>query len=139
MAAMDVLAAAQDQARAGSLTGRESNEQIAERIDQLGRDVDAALTRFHGQLDQIKAGLGADRTEAGGEHGVGGAHLREYEYGLLLNSQQTAERVTRIARLEAERILTEADAQAAELQKRIDLLQETEADLSSRVKQQLDA
>ena len=139
VAAMDVLAAAQDQARAGGLAGRESNQQIAERIDQLGRDVDAALTRFHGQLDQIKAGLGADRPEAGGEHGVGGTHLREYEYGLLLNSQQTAERVTRIARLEAERILTEADTQAAELQQRIDLLRETEAELSSRVEAQLDA
>ena len=52
---------------------------------------------------------------------------------LLLESQRTADRLTRLARLEAERVLTEADAELAERQERIRLLKATEADLTERV------
>ena len=52
---------------------------------------------------------------------------------LLLESQRTADRVTRLARLEAERILTDAEEELAELQLRIQMLKATEADLTERV------
>ncbi|SDS69473.1 drug resistance transporter, EmrB/QacA subfamily [Friedmanniella luteola] len=52
---------------------------------------------------------------------------------LLLESQRTADRLTRLARLEAERILTEADAELAVRQERIRMLKATEADLTERV------
>ena len=51
----------------------------------------------------------------------------------MLNSQRTADRVTQIARQEAERILTEADRQVAELEERISTLRAVEAELGVRV------
>ena len=47
--------------------------------------------------------------------------------------QRTADRVTQIARHEAERILTDADRQVAELQERITTLRAVEAELGMRV------
>jgi len=52
---------------------------------------------------------------------------------LLLESQRTADRLTRLARLEAERILTEADEELAVRQERIRMLKAAEADLTERV------
>jgi len=52
---------------------------------------------------------------------------------LLLESQRTADRLIRLARLEAERILTEADADLALRQERIRMLKATEAALTERV------
>lgn len=52
---------------------------------------------------------------------------------LLLDSQRTADRVTRVARLEAERVLTEAEEELAVLRLRVEMLQAVEADLTERV------
>ena len=52
---------------------------------------------------------------------------------LLLESQRTADQVLRLARLEAERILTEADEELALRQERIRMLKATEAELTERV------
>ncbi|WP_375425095.1 MFS transporter [uncultured Friedmanniella sp.] len=60
-------------------------------------------------------------------------HLHSYEYGLLLSSQRTADKVVRLARLQAERILTEADEELAVRQRRLETLRKAEAELSARV------
>lgn len=56
---------------------------------------------------------------------------------LLLETQRTADRLTRLARLEAERILTEADAELAERQERIRMLKAAEAELTERVSEKI--
>ncbi len=150
VAAIDVLAAAQQQVAARGTNPAEQQRRLTERIDTLGRELDQLVARFHGELDQIRAAVAeprSDRADNGYDRdgdqdftvGVGGDHLRRYEYSLLLDSQQTAERVTRIARLEAERVLTEADTQRADLEDRIALLRKTEAELAERVQEQLKA
>ncbi|MBA8795095.1 EmrB/QacA subfamily drug resistance transporter [Friedmanniella endophytica] len=141
VAAMDVLRAAQEQARQQLVAARDSHADVAERIEQVGRDADAALARFHAELDQIQARLRAETPEGAPviQDGSGGTDLRRYEYGLLLSSQQTADRLNRIARLEAERILADAEQQRADLEHRIELLRRTEAELSEKVKARLEA
>jgi EmrB/QacA subfamily drug resistance transporter len=136
VAALDVLSAARDQAR--QVSGEQSSEQVRARLDQVSHEVDAAVARFHAELDQIRSGLATEPSRAsGGASGRGGDSLRAYEYGLLLSAQQTAERVTTLARNEAERILTTADTEVAALEKRIAALRQAEADLSARVSQHL--
>jgi hypothetical protein len=136
VAALDVLSAARDQAR--QVVGEHGSAEVRARLDQVAHDVDAAVARFHAELEQIKSGLAAEPSRAsGGASGRGGDSLRAYEYGLLLSAQQTAERVTTLARNEAERILTTADAEAAALEKRVAALRQAEADLSERVSQHL--
>jgi EmrB/QacA subfamily drug resistance transporter len=112
-AALDVLTAAQDQ-------------------------VDAAVARFHAELDQITSravvkNSGASPTS----DGSGDDRLRSYEYGLLLNAQQTADRVTTLARAEAERVLAAAEEEVAALEQRIRRLREVEAELSCSVDHEL--
>ena len=72
-----------------------------------------------------------------GPDGRGGDRLRSYEYQLLRDAQQTADRVVALARLEAERILTGADTERASLERRIAELRRAEAELSGRVSQTL--
>jgi hypothetical protein len=109
------------------------------RLDALVQRVDAAVAGFHAELEQVKrslpaAGPGSALTNgsAAGD-AAGGDSIRSYEYGLLLNSQQTADRVIRIARVEAERILTDADAEVRTLEARIATLAEAERELQERV------
>jgi hypothetical protein len=71
------------------------------------------------------------------QDGAGGDALRSYEYGLLLNAQQTADRVTRLARHEAERILTHADQEVAAVERRVAELRQVEAELSASVAERL--
>lgn len=149
VAALDVLAAAQDQARQHLAASQGSHQGLARVIDGVGSEADEALARFHAELDATKARLVAEDTGASlGEDGVGGDSLRSYEFGLLLNSQRTAERVTQLAQTEADRVthlarteagrvLAHADDQVAELEKRIDTLRKVEADLQHKVADQL--
>jgi EmrB/QacA subfamily drug resistance transporter len=139
-AALDVLTAAQDQARQRLVATSQVPASVAERLDEAAHEVDQAVASFHARLDQIKAGLLADDSGASlASDSSGGDPLRSYEYGLLLNAQQTAEKVTRIARLEAERILTRADEEVAALERRIAELRRVEAELAGRVAEQLGA
>ncbi len=140
VAALDVLTAAQDQARQHLATARSSNGEVCDRIDLLGRAVDDAAARFHAELEQIKKGLLSDDTGPSlGRDGTGGDHLRAYEYGLQLNAQQTAEKVIDVARQEAERLLTTADDEVATVEQRVAKLREVEveAELSSRLSETL--
>jgi len=134
VAALDVLTAAQDQARQHLTTSAGTQQEALNLLNSLGRQVDSAVEEFHHRLDAVKHTMGA--TDGGASlnrDGVGADSLRLYEYGLLLNSQRTADRVTQIARSEAERILTDADRQVAELEERIGTLRAVEAELGARV------
>ena len=134
VAALDVLTAAQDQARQHLVTSAGTHQEVIDLLDSLGHQIDTAVMDFHHRLDTIKHSL--DTTDSGAslnQDGVGVDSLRSYEYGLLLNSQRTADRVTQLARQEAERILTEADRQVAELEERISTLRAVEAELGVRV------
>jgi EmrB/QacA subfamily drug resistance transporter len=134
VAALDVLTAAQDQARQHVSVSASSHSEVVAVLDSVGEQLDSLMADVHGRLNAIKARLA--ETDSGASlnsDGVGADSLRSYEYGLLLNSQQTADRVTRLARLEAERILTEADAELAVRQQRIETLRAAEAELSQRV------
>ncbi len=138
VAALDVLTAAQDQARQHVATSDLSHQEVLDLLEALGAQIDTVVQDFHARLDTIKSGLadpGAGATL--GHDGAGADHLRTYEYGLLVNSQRTADRVTRMARLEAERILTVANEQVTELEGRIKTLRAVEADLSARVTEQV--
>jgi EmrB/QacA subfamily drug resistance transporter len=134
VAALDVLTAAQDQARQHVSVSASSHSEVVAVLDSIGEQLDSLMADVHGRLNAIKARLA--ETDSGASlnsDGVGADSLRSYEYGLLLNSQHTADRVTRLARLEAERILTEADAELAVRQQRIETLRAAEAELSQRV------
>ncbi|MGI8458417.1 MAG: MFS transporter [Propionibacteriaceae bacterium] len=137
VAALDVLTAAQDQARQHLVASRSSHLDVAERLDEAGREVDAAVARFHAELDQIKQRLTGEHrgvsVGTGGTDGSGGDSLRSYEYGLLVNAQRTAQKVTTLARTEAERILTNADEEVTEIEKRIATLRQVEQELSAKL------
>ncbi|HEY9290712.1 MAG TPA: MFS transporter [Microlunatus sp.] len=138
VAALDVLAAAQDRVRAQQQLGREKLEQLAARLDDVSHQVDASIGSFHRQIQEIREQLLAQeppRTPA--PDGVGGDELRQYEYNLLLDSQQTADRVARLARAEAERTLDEADQQRIELERRIEQLRNVERELRVQVSDRL--
>jgi EmrB/QacA subfamily drug resistance transporter len=139
VAALDVLAAAQDRARAQEALSHEKVSELITRLDQLSHEVDAAIGGFHRQLQQIREELLS--AEPGrptpAPDGVGGDELRQYEYNLLLDSQQTADRVTRLARAEAERTLAQAEQERAELAKRIDQLRNVEREITDRISGQL--
>ncbi|MET1005076.1 MAG: hypothetical protein ABWX96_05985, partial [Propionibacteriaceae bacterium] len=137
-AALDVLTAAQDQARQHLQATRQLPDDVAMRVDQAAREVDELVARFHAGLHQVKASVLADDNGASlARDGSGGHSLRSYEYGLLLNAQQTADRVTNLARHEAERILTNADDEVRVLEQRIAELRRVEAELAASVASQL--
>ena len=137
-AALDVLTAAQDQARQHLDASRKAPDSVAHELDRTSRAVDGVVARFHADLDQIKAGLTQPSNGASlSSDSTGGDTLRSYEYGLLLNAQRTADRVTALARTEAERILTTADAEVASLEQRIAELRRVEAELAGRVAESL--
>ena len=134
VAALDVLTAAQDQARQHLSVSSDSHSDVTVLLDSVGRDLDQLLAEVHARLAAMKERVSDPGSAAAlNRDGVGADSLRTYEYGLLLNSQRTADRVTRLARLEAERILTEADEELATRQQRIETLRRAEEELSSRV------
>ncbi len=134
VAALDVLTAAQEQARRHVGASTASHQEIIELVDSLGREIDQVVGDFHHRLELIKEHLVTPDAGASLSHdGAGADSLRAYEYGLLVNSQRTADKVIRLARTEAERVLTEADDQVAELEERIETLRAAEAELSARV------
>ncbi|GAB3927113.1 hypothetical protein GCM10027613_42340 [Microlunatus endophyticus] len=139
VAALDVLTAAQDRARAQESLGHEKVSELVARLNTLSHDVDAAIGGFHRQVQEIREQLLSAEPErhAPAPDGAGGDELRQYEYNLLLDSQQTADRVTRLARAEAERTLAQAEHERAELEKRIEQLRGVERELSGRVTEQL--
>ncbi|QGN32728.1 MDR family MFS transporter [Microlunatus sp. Gsoil 973] len=139
VAALDVLAAAQDRARAQEALGHEKVTELLGRLDQLSHEVDAAIGAFHRQMQQIREELlsAEPGRRSPAPDGVGGDGLRQYEYNLLLDSQQTADRVTRLARAEAERTLDQAEQERAELQKRIDQLRNVEREITDRISTRL--
>jgi hypothetical protein len=139
-AALDVLTAAQDQARRQLPDSQHHAVRLVERLDQAGSQVDAAVSRFRHELEQIRSSAVAQDSGASlAQDGSGGSALRSYEYGLLLNAQQTADRVTRLARLEAERLLANAEAEVAALEQRISELRRAESELVGQVSDQLRA
>ncbi|WP_228265823.1 MDR family MFS transporter [Microlunatus elymi] len=138
VAALDVLAAAQDRVRAQQQLGRDKLEEIAVRLYDVSHQVDATIGSFHRQIQEIREQLlAAEPPHSPAPDGVGGDELRQYEYNLLLDSQQTADRVIRLARAEAERTLDEADQQRVELERRIEQLRGVERELTSAVSQRL--
>lgn len=142
VSALDVLTAAQDQSRQNDNASREALEQVASRLDSVTHDVDAALGHLHREIDAIRSDLLSAKEGNGaslGRDGVGGDPLRQYEYGLLLSSQQTADRVTKVARDEAQHKLGEAERQIEVLEKRIAQLRSVEQDLSHQVSERLTA
>ncbi|MGI3779685.1 MAG: hypothetical protein ACRYG2_02820, partial [Janthinobacterium lividum] len=134
VAALDVLTAAHDQARTHlSVSGRTQTELVS-LVDGLEKRIDTVTAEFRGQLDALRVRITEPEVEPSlGLDGEGGDSLRSYEYQLLLDSQQTADKVTLVARTEAERVLTDAEAQVAELEQRIATLRQVETDLAGRV------
>jgi hypothetical protein len=140
VAALDVLTAAQDRARTSlSVTGQTQTELVA-LVDGLEKRIDAVTAEFRGQLDAIRDRLAEPEVQPSlGLDGEGGDSLRSYEYRLLLDSQQTADKVTRVARTEAERVLADAEAQVAELEERITTLRRVESELAGGVAEKVRA
>ncbi len=134
VAALDVLTAAHDQARTHlAVTGRTQSELVG-LVDGLEKRIDAVTAEFRGQLDAIRQRIADPEVQPSlGLDGEGGDSLRSYEYRLLLDSQQTADQVTLVARTEAERVLTDAAAQVAELEQRIATLRQVESELLGTV------
>jgi hypothetical protein len=140
VAALDVLTAAQDRVRAQEAVGRETIDRLVARLDVVSHEVDSVIGSFHRQIQELRAELEASTPVATpAPDGVGGTDLRQYEYNLLLDSQQTADRVTRLARAEAERTLAEAEQQRSELERRIEQLRGVERDLTATVSDRLRA
>ncbi len=140
VAALDVLSAAQDQARTHLAVSGQTQTELVALIDGLERRIDAVTDEFRGQLDALRGRITDPQVQPSlGLDGEGGDSLRSYEYRLLLDSQQTADKVTRVARTEAERVLTDAAAQVAELEQRIATLRQVESELAGKVADQVRA
>ena len=139
VAALDVLTAAQDRARAQEALGHDKINELMDKLNDLSHEVDAAIGGFHRQVQEMRDQLlsAEPQRHAPGPDGAGGDELRQYEYNLLLDSQQAADRVTRLARAEAERTLAQAEQERSELEKRIEQLRGVERELTGRVTEQL--
>ena len=138
VAALDVLTAAQDQVRQHTTASATAQHEVIDLLDSLEQQVAAVVGDFRERLHAVREELSSpDRGASLGKDGAGTDNLRSYEYSLLLNSQRTADKVTRLARLEAERTLAEAEGQVSELEQRIATLRAAEAELSGRVAAQL--
>lgn len=138
VAALDVLTEAQNQVGRHVRASNTGQQEVVELLDALGAQFNAAVADFQQRLAAVRENLVADNGgDALRDDGAGGGSLRSYEYGLLLNSQRTADKVTRVARLEAERVLAEAESQVAELEQRIATLRAAESELSERVAEKI--
>src|SRR5690606_12927268 len=134
VAALDVLAAAQARSREQAVASDQAVDKVRTALDQLEGRIDNAIGELHQALAAVRDSL-CEPSEAAslGRDGVGGHELRSYEYGLLINSQRTADRVTGQAQEEAERMLTEARTEVADLEARIEQLRKVEAKLQQDV------
>ena len=133
VAALDVLTAAQDRARTHLAVSGRTQAELVGLVNGLEKRIDDVTAEFRGQLDAVRDRLTDPQVQPSlGIDGEGGDSVRSYEYRLLLDSQQTADQVTRVARLEAERVLTDAEARVAELEQRIATLRQVESELLSR-------
>ena len=135
VAALDVLTAAQDTARRHVTASRAARAEVDALLGSVGAEVDVALTQLHRTLADIRARLLSDEvtTPSEGRDGTGADSLRSYEYGLLLNTQQTVEGMTTAAQREAQRILDLANAEVAALEQRIERLRSVEADMQAGI------
>ena len=135
VAALDVLTAAQDTARRHVTASREARAEVDALLGSVGAEVDVALTEMHRTLADIRARLLSDEvtTPSEGRDGTGADSLRSYEYGLLLNTQQTVEGMTTAAQREAQRILDLANAEVAALEQRIERLRSVEAEMQAGI------
>ncbi|MFC7623939.1 MFS transporter [Microlunatus sp. GCM10028923] len=134
VAALDVLAAAQASSRDQAEASDEAVGKVRNALDELEGRIDTAIGDFHQALAKVRDSL-AEPNEAAslGRDGVGGNELRSYEYGLLVNSQRTADRVTTQAQQDAERMLTEARTELTDLEARIEQLRKVEEKLRDDV------
>jgi EmrB/QacA subfamily drug resistance transporter len=135
VAALDVLTAAQDTARRHVTASRGARAEVDALLGAVAAEVDVALTRLHGSLADIRARLLSDEvtTPSEGRDGTGADSLRSYEYGLLLNTQQTVDGMTTAAQREGQRILDLANAEVAALEQRIERLRSVEADMQAGI------
>jgi EmrB/QacA subfamily drug resistance transporter len=134
VAALDVLTAAHDQARTHLAFSGQTQTELVGLVDGLEQRIDTVTAEFRGQLDAIRSRITNPELQPSlGLDGEGGDSLRSYEYQLLLDSQQTADKVTRVARTEAERVLADAEGQVRELEQRIATLRQVESDLAAKV------
>ncbi len=137
--ALDVLTAAQDTARRHVTASREARAEVSDLLGSVGGEVEAALAQFQRSLADIRQRLVSDEVtgRSEGRDGTGGDSLRSYEYGLLLNTQQTVNGMTLSAEREAQRIVDAANAEVAALEQRIERLRSVEAELSDGVSSSL--
>lgn len=135
VAALDVLTAAQDTARRHVTASRSARAEVDALLGSVGAEVDVALTQLHRTLADIRARLLSDEVTAPseGRDGTGADSLRSYEYGLLLNTQQTVEGMTAGAQREAQRIVDLANAEVAALEQRIERLRSVEAEMRAGI------
>ena len=135
VAALDVLTAAQDTARRHVTASRRARAEVDALLGSVGAEVDVALSQLHRTLADIRARLLSDEvtTPSEGRDGTGADSLRSYEYGLLLNTQQTVEGMTTAAQREAQRILDLANAEVAALEQRIERLRSVEAEMQAGI------
>ncbi|GAB3927783.1 hypothetical protein GCM10011575_10770 [Microlunatus endophyticus] len=126
-AAVSVLTAARDHVRANTVPGDAPTERLAGRLDDVSQQLDATIGATHRQLDQIRQQFAETATPAPAEGD------EAHEAVLLQDSHTVADRVTRNARAEAERILAEAEDRRAEIDHQIADLRATERELSARV------
>jgi EmrB/QacA subfamily drug resistance transporter len=135
VAALDVLTAAQDTARRHVTASRAARAEVDALLGSVGAEVEVALSQLHRSLADIRARLLSDEvtTPSEGRDGTGADSLRSYEYGLLLNTQQTVEGMTTAAQREAQRILDLANAEVAALEQRIERLRAVEADMQAGI------
>ncbi len=134
VAALDVLAAAQARSRDQAHASDEAVDKVRTALDELEGQINTAIGEFHQALSAVRDSLAEPSESASlGRDGVGGNELRSYEYGLLVNSQRTADRVTTQATEDADRMLTEAQSELAELEGRIEQLRKVEEKLRDDV------
>jgi EmrB/QacA subfamily drug resistance transporter len=137
--ALDVLTAAQDTARRHVTASREARAEVSDLLGSVGGEVEAALAQFQRSLADIRQRLVSDEVtgRSEGRDGTGADSLRSYEYGLLLNTQQTVNGMTLSAQREAQRIVDAANAEVAALEQRIERLRSVESELSDGVSSSL--
>jgi EmrB/QacA subfamily drug resistance transporter len=137
--ALDVLTAAQDTARRHVTASREARAEVSDLLGSVGGEVEAALAQFQRSLADIRQRLVSDEVtgRSEGRDGTGADSLRSYEYGLLLNTQQTVNGMTLAAQREAQRIVDAANAEVAALEQRIERLRSVESELSDGVSSSL--
>jgi EmrB/QacA subfamily drug resistance transporter len=133
--ALDVLTAAQDTARRHVTASRHARAEVSDLLGAVGTEVEAALTQFQHSLADIRRRLVSDEVTGSseGRDGTGADSLRSYEYGLLLNTQQTVNGMTESAQREAQRIVDLANAEVAALEQRIERLRSVEVELADGV------